>query len=135
MFSTISHGLISDKEVGGAIQGRSGGKGAEGRVDTFVGRGPLGIAEVELAWRSLSNFSFTRESSVSKSTDVDCEILSGSFLTFGAARSGSGFCRTGGINTQTQLKFQRPKTAAHNNACGLGFQATSSTDHFLISEI
>ena len=123
LFSTISHGIISDKEVKGAIYGRSWGKCAERRVDTFVGRGPLGIAEVELAWRSLSNFSFTRESSVNKSSDVDCDILSGSFLTFGAPRSGSGFCRTGGINTQTQIQAQI-------NACGLGFPATSSTDHF-----
>jgi hypothetical protein len=88
--------------------------------DTFVGRGPLGIAEVELAWRSLSNFSFTRDSSVSKSTDVDCDTFSGSFLTFGAARRGSGFCRTGGINSNYN---PRAKVRPHTKCMRVRFPA------------
>lgn len=32
-----------------------------------------------------------------RSTDVEEDTLSGSFLGFGAASKGSGFCRVGGI--------------------------------------
>ena len=68
---------------------------------TPVGRGPRGIAFVDEACRSASNFCRARDSSVSKSTDVEEETLRGSFLTLGAARSGSGRRRPGGIIEQT----------------------------------
>ena len=59
---------------------------------------------MEDACRSASNFWRARESSVSKSTEVEEETLRASFFTFGAASRGSGRCRPGGIShTQKQI--------------------------------
>jgi len=75
-----------------------------GGGDTFVGRGPREIALVEEDCRSASNFCRARESSESKSTDVEEETLRASFLTFGAASSGSGRCRPAGIRHKTHTE-------------------------------
>jgi hypothetical protein len=83
----------------------------ERRGATFVGREPpRGIALVEEACLSVSNFCRARESSVSKSTDVEEETFKGSFLTLGAASRGSGRCRPRGItHTQTDLRHSNFK--------------------------
>ena len=69
----------------------------------MLGRGPLEIAFVELACRSVSNFSRARESSVKRSTDVDEDTLRGFFFGFGAATNGSGRCRRMSSNVKDHI--------------------------------
>ena len=67
---------------------------------------------------SASNLCLAMESSVRRSTDVDDETLKGSFFGLGAASSGSGRRRDGGIKVTRRTKCHSRRT--QNRPQGLG---------------